>query len=162
MIAEQTSFAHSTTEAPTGLRVTEPRRVSSPKAKREDNKLRFADRAAHDWYRFVLSFPPHIVRDYATKFGLSKKHRLLDPFCGTGTTVVEAKKLGIASAGLEANPVAAFASRAKMDWVRACMAQSLKILGTQKARLSDAGLSDRERLPLARCYLCPMLFKARG
>jgi len=32
-------------------------------ASREDNKLRPEDRAAHDWYRFVLSFPPHLVRD---------------------------------------------------------------------------------------------------
>ncbi|SPE48884.1 hypothetical protein SBV1_10021 [Verrucomicrobia bacterium] len=31
---------------------------------REDNKLRVSDRAAHDWYRFVLSFPAHLVRTF--------------------------------------------------------------------------------------------------
>jgi hypothetical protein len=40
----------------------------------------------------------------------------LDPFCGTGTTVVECKKLGIRSFGVEPNPMAAFASRTKVDW----------------------------------------------
>ena len=59
--------------------------------KREDNKLKPSDRAAHQWYRFVLSFPPHLVRDYAAKFGLDSRHRVLDPFCGTGATPVEWK-----------------------------------------------------------------------
>lgn len=58
---------------------------------REDNKLRSADRAAHDWYRFVLSYPPHLVRSYVDRFGLSPRHVVLDPFCGTGTTLVEWK-----------------------------------------------------------------------
>ncbi len=83
---------------------------------REDNKLRLRDRAAHQWYRFVLSFPPHLVRDYAAKFGLTSRHRVLDPFCGTGTTAVECKKLGIPAFGLESNPVACFASRTKLQW----------------------------------------------
>ena len=62
---------------------------------REDNKLRVEDRAAHDWYRFVLSYPAHIIRTYVERFGLDAKHNVLDPFCGTGTTIVECKKLGI-------------------------------------------------------------------
>ncbi|MEA3341793.1 MAG: DNA methyltransferase, partial [Chloroflexota bacterium] len=49
------------------------------------------DRAFHDWYRFVLSYPPHLVRDYVDDFGLDEQSTILDPFCGTGTTVVEAK-----------------------------------------------------------------------
>lgn len=53
---------------------------------REDNKLRIEDRAAHDWYRFVLSFPAHLVRTYIDRFALNAKHTVLDPFCGTGTT----------------------------------------------------------------------------
>ena len=83
---------------------------------REDNKLRINDRAAHQWYRFVLSFPPHLVRDYAAKFGLNSRHRVLDPFCGTGTTLVEGQKLGLPAFGLESNPVACFASRTKLQW----------------------------------------------
>ena len=41
---------------------------------------------------------------------------MLDPFCGTGTTVVECKKLGIASVGIEAHPMAHFAGTTKVDW----------------------------------------------
>jgi hypothetical protein len=43
-------------------------------------------------------------------------NRVLDPFCGTGTTLVECKKLGIPSVGIEANPMAFFASQVKVDW----------------------------------------------
>ena len=43
-----------------------------------DNKLKLGDRAAHQWYRFVLSFPPHLVRTYVAKFGLGSHHRVLD------------------------------------------------------------------------------------
>jgi len=85
-------------------------------ANSEINKLYPEDRAIHEWYRFVLAFPPHLVRDYVERFGLSGGRRVLDPFCGTGTVLVECKKLGVASVGVEANPMARFASRVKVDW----------------------------------------------
>lgn len=80
------------------------------------NKLQPQDRAVHDWYRFVLSFPPHLVRDYLQQFGITSRQQVLDPFCGTGTTLVECKKLGIPCVGFEANAVAHFASRTKANW----------------------------------------------
>ncbi len=80
------------------------------------NKLDPQDRAFHDWYRFVLSFPPHLVRDYIQKFGLKQKSVVLDPFCGTGTTIVEAKLAGMNAIGLEGNPFPHFASSVKTDW----------------------------------------------
>lgn len=82
----------------------------------ELNQLQDCDRAAHSWYRFILSFPPHLVQDYIQKFGITADHQVLDPFCGTGTTVVECKKLGIPSVGTEANPMAWFAGSVKLDW----------------------------------------------
>jgi SAM-dependent methyltransferase len=95
-------------------------RINSAAARRrswaETNKLGNDDRAAHDWYRFVLSYPPHLVRDYLARFDGSSQTHVLDPFCGTGTTIVECKKLGIPSTGVEAHPMAHFASATKVDW----------------------------------------------
>jgi hypothetical protein len=82
----------------------------------ETNKLYAEDRAVHDWYHFVLSFPAHLVRDYLNRFGINGSHRVLDPFCGTGTVLVECKKLGISSEGIDANPMARFATKVKTDW----------------------------------------------
>ena len=73
------------------------------KSRGDVNKIDDQDRPAHDWYRFVLSFPPHVVREYLERFGIDSRHRVLDPFCGAGTTIVECKKLGIPAVGIEAN-----------------------------------------------------------
>ncbi len=81
-----------------------------------ENKVRDIDFPVHDWYRFVLSFPPHLVQDYIQKFNIRKSDVVLDPFCGTGTTNVECKKHGIASIGVEANLIAYFASTTKCTW----------------------------------------------
>ncbi|MFN3983145.1 MAG: DNA methyltransferase, partial [Caldilinea sp.] len=80
------------------------------------NRLDASDRVIHDWYRFVLSFPPHLVRDYLERFGMAPGVTVLDPFCGTGTTVVEAKLHGICGIGVEANALAHFAGSVKTDW----------------------------------------------
>jgi DNA modification methylase len=96
---------HSTCEKP-----------ASRKPLSQINKLYPEDLAAHNWYRFILSFPPHLVRNYLDRFSISRNNIVLDPFCGTGTTIVECKKLGIPSIGVEANPMAYFASRVKTDW----------------------------------------------
>ena len=84
------------------------------------NKLRPEDRAVHDWYRFVLSFPPHLIQEYVDRFGAGPSDSVLDPFCGTGTTLVECKKLGIGSIGIESTPMAHFASSVKVDWSVDC------------------------------------------
>ena len=91
-------------------------KLGAKKANGAANRLDSSDRAFHDWYRFVLSFPPHLVREYINKFGLSGKNIILDPFCGTGTTLVEAKHVGISGIGFEPNSMAYFASSVKLDW----------------------------------------------
>ncbi|MDP8240386.1 MAG: DNA methyltransferase [Candidatus Hatepunaea meridiana] len=80
------------------------------------NNLLLEDYPAHRWYRFVLSFPPHLVRQYLDCFNIRPNQVVLDPFCGTGTTLVECKKAGINSIGIEALPIAHFASSVKTDW----------------------------------------------
>src|ERR1700677_3180040 len=40
---------------------------------------------------------------------------VLDPFCGTGTTLVESMKRGIVSVGIDASPFSCFVSRVKTN-----------------------------------------------
>lgn len=107
------------------------------------NKLDREDAAVHRWYRFVLSFPPHLVRSYVGKFGLKPGHTVLDPFCGTGTTVVECKKLGLHAVGMERNPIAFFATRVKTDWAinpEELMSHASEIARKAFAKLERQGL----------------------
>jgi len=117
----------------------------------EDNKLKSEDRAVHDWFRFVLSFPPHLVQDYLLKFGVTRRQRVLDPFCGTGTTLVECKKLRIRSVGIEANPSVHLASATKLKWgvsPRDLLHHAKSVASRAKALLESEGFRDEADLPL--------------
>jgi DNA modification methylase len=127
----------------------------SPRSRRnavqDDNKLRPEDRAVHEWYRFVLSFPPHLVRDYLERLGLGAGANVLDPFCGAGTTLVECKKLGIESTGVEANPMACFASEVKVDWrvdPDALLAHAHHVADLVRTKLRADAVDDFQGLPL--------------
>lgn len=113
------------------------------------NKMLPEDRSVHDWYRFVLSFPPHLVRNYLKRLRVRASDTVLDPFCGTGTTLVECKKLGIASVGIESNPMAHFASSVKVDWA----VHPPALLGyaedaAASARRALDGIGDHNGLPM--------------
>ncbi|PYJ71687.1 MAG: hypothetical protein DME75_07060 [Verrucomicrobia bacterium] len=95
---------------PSALQTTSSTAVSRV----DSNRLEANDRAAHDWYRFVRSFPPHLVREYVNRFELGANACVLDPFCGTGTTIVECKKCGVTSVGVEAHPMSHFASTIRL------------------------------------------------
>ncbi len=110
------------------------------------NKLAVSDRRFHNWYRFVLSFPPHLVREYFTRFGLKKGTTVLDPFCGTGTTLIEAKLHGLNSVGIEANPMAHFASSVKVAWL--ADAEGLIRHATLIASAAQKALSAKSSLAL--------------
>ncbi len=134
-----------------GFGAIPPRQEQTDGAYREDNRLRPEDRAVHDWYRFVLSFPPHLVREYLTRFGVSSHGLVLDPFCGTGTTLVECKKLGIPSVGVDPNPIACFASRVKVDWSvnpDLLLDHARAVVKRVEKRLLAEGLGEYEDLPL--------------
>jgi len=59
--------------------------------------------------RFIESIPYKLI----TEIGLNENERVLDPFCGSGTTLLEAQKLGYESVGIDLNPIACLISRVK-------------------------------------------------
>ncbi|MGH2733247.1 MAG: DNA methyltransferase [Actinomycetota bacterium] len=74
------------------------------------------DARFHRWYRFVLAYSDSLVTDLIGRYEIGPRELVLDPFCGTGTTLVVAKSQDIPSVGVDANPVAVFASRVKTEW----------------------------------------------
>jgi DNA modification methylase len=115
------------------------------------NQIQDTDRAVHDWYRFVLSFPPHLVRQYLDNFNAELGQMVLDPFCGTGTTLVEARKMGFAAGGIEANPMTHFASVVKTRWDISAddfEQHSRELAGQANALFAEQGLNLYDDLPL--------------
>lgn len=61
----------------------------------------------HRWFRYREGFSPAI-------FGkLNGGQRIFDPFCGCGTTLIEAKRRGINAVGTDVNPLAVFVAEVK-------------------------------------------------
>lgn len=70
--------------------------------------------APHDFYRYPARFSPVFVREVVKAF-TQPGDMVLDPFCGGGTTVVEAMALGRRAAGMDINSLAAFVTRTKTN-----------------------------------------------
>src|ERR1035441_902743 len=76
----------------------------------------FKNGEVHDWYKLVLGYSDHLVAGIVREFQLSPGSTVLDPFCGSGTTAVECKKLGVDCWAVDANPASCFAARVKTNW----------------------------------------------
>lgn len=68
--------------------------------------------APHDFYRYPARFSPIFARE-AIKAFTRRGDVVLDPFCGGGTTLVEAMSLGRRAAGMDISSLAAFLARTK-------------------------------------------------
>jgi len=76
------------------------------------DKIRNKNYLTHNFHpypaKFIPQFPRKIIKT------LSKPGEIvLDPFCGSGTTLVEAKLLGRNSIGIDINPIATLVSKVK-------------------------------------------------
>lgn len=70
------------------------------------------DRLTHYLFRFPAKFHPPVVRKLIYDYSKPGDH-ILDPFCGSGTLLVEAAVAGRNAVGLDIDPVASFISRVK-------------------------------------------------
>ena len=76
-----------------------------------------SDHPIHSMSSYLGGYPPGIPRGLVERW-VEPRATVLDPFCGSGTTLVEAKLLGRRSVGIDLNPLAVALSRAKLQPVR--------------------------------------------
>lgn len=68
----------------------------------------------HRWFVFPHSYSPALVRHLFDKLEVAEGSTVLDPFCGAGTTLLEASQQGLRPIGVDLLPIAVLASRAKL------------------------------------------------
>ena len=69
----------------------------------------------HSIHPYPARFVPQIPRNLIQLFQPVANGPVLDPFCGSGTTLVESQAQGIASFGIDLNPIAALISNVKTN-----------------------------------------------
>lgn len=72
-----------------------------------------ADRLNHNVFRYPAKFHPPVARQLIEDFS-RPGDRVLDPFCGSGTTLVEALVSNRSAIGTDIDPLAVFVSSAKV------------------------------------------------
>ncbi len=72
------------------------------------------DQLTHYLFRYPAKFHPPAIRELIKLYS-SPGDRILDPFCGSGTLLVEATVTGRNAVGTDVDPVAVFASRVKTN-----------------------------------------------
>lgn len=70
----------------------------------------------HNWYNFVLGYSPQFPEYMLEREQLGTTDVVLDPFMGTGTTLVTCKSRCIPSQGIDANDFMVDAARTKLNW----------------------------------------------
>jgi site-specific DNA-methyltransferase (cytosine-N4-specific) len=66
----------------------------------------------HSLHPYPAKFPPQLPQRILAEFS-SKGDLVLDPFCGSGTTLVEARLLGVNSVGVDINALSCLLSKVK-------------------------------------------------
>ena len=70
----------------------------------------------HRWFRYSAGFSAEWVKEVIRDFKGNNSIKLLDPFVGSGTTVLAGEECGIESFGIEAHPFVARVATAKLLW----------------------------------------------
>lgn len=119
------------------------------------SRITFAENMSlpvHSWFRYSAGFSASWVRSVLRVRSINGPVRLLDPFAGSGTALLEAEQSGARAIGVEAHPFVARVARAKLGWrsdPEAFGRMALEVLDV--ARL-QAGSVDGYPDLVRRCY----------
>lgn len=91
--------------------------IDEIKKKLEEVDWDFKNKSNKRDIHYIHPYPAKFIADIPNKLieilGVPKDTVVLDPFCGSGTTLVEAQRKGIPSVGVDLNPIACLSSRVK-------------------------------------------------
>jgi hypothetical protein len=80
----------------------------------------------HGYFKYPCKFIPHVPRWAIKKYGQGRSAAVLDPFCGSGTTLVEAILHGNPAFGIDFDPFSRLLSKVKSTPLSETQLQTLK------------------------------------
>ena len=67
----------------------------------------------HKWFKYREGYSHTLIQELLKRSKISKNEYVMDPFCGSGTTVIEANLGGFSGIGIDINPMSSFISKIK-------------------------------------------------
>lgn len=117
----------------------------------EGNKFR------QRWYRYKEGYSVDLIKKLITEYNKNPNGTIVDPFLGSGTTIMAANELGFKGVGFEVNPFSYFLSKCKLTNYTRDEKNELKF-ASEKV-LTDAELLSNEKiLPLPKLSIAEKVF----
>ncbi len=116
--------------------------------------------SAHGLHDYKGKFNPQIAKAILNLLGVSKGAKVLDPFCGSGTSLLECVHLGVDVIGIDLNPLAVFLSNAKLSALEtpACeLASELKLICSRSETIHPRIIHNDRRSYLEKWFDIPVL-----
>ena len=85
----------------------------------QDYTATFADNMTlpvHKWYRYTAGFSAVWVNELIKKEKLNGRNKIIDPFAGSGTVLLECEFENVDGIGIEAHPYIYRIAKAKLNW----------------------------------------------
>ena len=120
--------------------------------------------AAHGMHEYKGKFNPQIVRAILNILGIPSGAKVMDPFCGSGTSLLECAHMGMDAIGTDINPLAVFIANAKLQATRLPVARLRADLhkATERAKgiKPSAVNGDDERVNYLSSWFAPEILHA--
>lgn len=120
--------------------------------------------STHGLHEYKGKFNPQIATSLLTLLGADQRSKVLDPFCGSGTCLVEAEQKRIPSVGLDLNPLAVEVSNSKIELLsfpakqlKAVVKEFLRNFRKNRPRFKFQGVNDPRITYLKSWFLEPYL-----
>jgi len=119
--------------------------------------------STHGLHEYKGKFNPQIARAILNILNVSEGARVLDPFCGSGTALVECSHIGMNAVGIDINPLAIFIANAKLASLQLFLpklrkAVTVAIKGARYVKIAKTSTGD-ERTKYLQGWFDPVILQ---
>jgi DNA modification methylase len=131
--------------------------TTATKVTKEDRSGTFADNMKlpiHRWFRYSAGFSAEWAKSVIEQAKTGPELTVLDPFAGSGTTLLAAEHAGVASYGLESHPFVVRIAAAKLLWHKIDSEKYIEAINyiVEKSRRRQSKFPPNTPELLVRCY----------